>query len=296
MITTETSKTKLVVNVHAPLLLLMQLKFEATFLKRDAYLNNALRIEAEYLRKEIATPNSDMAKTFITKQLTALKLKPLNLLLSTETVDLINDVCKEKNITRDSFINRFFLLLTASDIVLDACFSEFLKIGNAETISDYIRTFSIDDFDSMIYLQFIPYYNSNVIDSIEEFVTQHPPFIRIRAILNHIIDNCDDEKMRHYRSAMYLFPFSKMALQKLPPDYKILEVDNSLGFNPFMTDKEIDLQELDDLLDIIVDKEQRKKDEVSKLMQKEKQARAEKATQVRSKKMQIKSEGEAKNE
>jgi hypothetical protein len=58
-----------------------------------------------------------------------------------------------------------------------------------------------------------------------------------------------------------------------------------------MTDNEIDLQELDDLLDIIVDKE---KDEVSKLMQKEKQARAEKATQVRSKKMQIKSEGEEK--
>jgi hypothetical protein len=127
MATTEINKTKILVKVHEPLIAIMQHKMEAACLKRDAYLDKALRVEAEFLRKEIATPNSDRAKNYIAAQLSDLKLKPLNLLLSTETVDLINEVCKEKNVPRDAFMNRFFLLLIASDTILSALFREFFS-------------------------------------------------------------------------------------------------------------------------------------------------------------------------
>jgi hypothetical protein len=127
MATTEINKTKILVKVHEPLIAIMQHKMEAACLKRDAYLDKALRVEAEFLRKEIATPNSDKAKNYIAAQLGDLKLKPLNLLLSTETVDLINEVCKEKNVPRDAFMNRFFLLLIASDTILSALFREFFS-------------------------------------------------------------------------------------------------------------------------------------------------------------------------
>ncbi len=127
METKEINKTKILVKVHEPLIAIMQHKMEAACLKRDAYLDKALRVEAEFLRKEIATPNSDKAKSYIAAQLSDLKLKPLNLLLSTETVDLINEVCKEKNVPRDAFMNRFFLLLIASDTILSALFREFFS-------------------------------------------------------------------------------------------------------------------------------------------------------------------------
>lgn len=127
MATKEINKTKILVKVHEPLIKMLQHKIDAACLKRDAYLDKALRVEAEFLRKEIATPNSDKAKNYIAAQLSDLKLKPLNLLLSTETVDLINEVCKEKNVPRDAFMNRFFLLLIASDTILSALFREFFS-------------------------------------------------------------------------------------------------------------------------------------------------------------------------
>ena len=116
------NKTKVLVNVYEPLIAIMKHKFDAACLKRDAYLDKALRIEAGFLRSEVKEPNSDRARNFIAENLKELKLKPLSLSLSTETVELVNEVCKEKNIPRDSFINRFFLLLVASETILKALF------------------------------------------------------------------------------------------------------------------------------------------------------------------------------
>ena len=93
----ETNKTKVLVNVYEPLITIMKHKMDAACLKRDAYLDKALRCEAELLREEITTPNSERAKTYIADNLKQLRLKPLGyLLLSQETVELINDVCKRK--------------------------------------------------------------------------------------------------------------------------------------------------------------------------------------------------------
>ena len=121
------NKTKVLVNVYEPVIAIMKHKLDAACLKRDAYLDKALQIEAGFLREEVTTPNSDKAKSYIADNLKQLKLKPLNLLLSTETVELMNEVCKEKNIPRDAFINRVFLLLIASDTVIDALFYRVIR-------------------------------------------------------------------------------------------------------------------------------------------------------------------------
>lgn len=170
------NKTKVLVNVYEPVIAIMKRKFDAACLKRDAYLDKALRIEAGLLREEVTTPNSDKAKTYIAENLKQLRLKQLNLLLSTETVELMNDVCKEKNIPRDAFINRVFLLLIASDTVIDVLFlSLFEKLEESygyginywddnwvewknETGREYIYMFD----------------RSNIIDSIECYIEVNP--------------------------------------------------------------------------------------------------------------------------
>lgn len=308
MATTEINKTKILVKVHEPLIAIMQHKMEAACLKRDAYLDKALRIEAEYLRKEIATSNSDKAKNYIAAQLGDLKLKPLNLLLSTETVDLINEVCKEKNVPRDAFMNRFFLLLIANDTILTALFKEFLqeaKIDNPilayiqqqcswQEVMDYFSLynhspcFEHDHYES-VYIR-----NSNALDAIEEIVSEFSPFMLVRGSIMYIGEKCSANGvvMRNYSGATYVFPFAKKALQKLPEHYENFEVDNALGFNTFMSDEQVATQQE---LDVSLQKEVNEKSKTDKLlaaMLKEKQARAEKDQQARLAK--AKSAGEAK--
>lgn len=303
MATKEINKTKILVKVHEPLIAIMQHKMEAACLKRDAYLDKALRVEAEFLRKEIATPNSDKAKNYIAAQLSDLKLKPLNLLLSTETVDLINEVCKEKNVPRDAFMNRFFLLLIANDTILTALFKKFLQEADIDqSMLGFIENFSpieVMDFFPRYDLYDFCYYgsvhirNSNALDTIEEIVSKFSPFMVVRGSIAYIIENCAvSEVMRTYFNAMYAFPFAKKALQKLPEHYENFEVDNTLGFNTFMSDEQVATQQE---LDVSLQKEINEKSKTDKLlavMLKEKQVKAEKAKQASLAK--AKSAGEAK--
>jgi hypothetical protein len=259
------NKTKVLVNVYEPLIEIMKRRFEDTCLKRDAYLDKALKSEAGLLKEEVTVPNSDKARSYIAENLKKLKLKPLNLLLSTDTVELINEVCKEKNIPRDAFINRFFLLLIASDTVIDALFFSLFK------------RFNMDDFESwngdwkawseLGSLNRYPlmakcFDRPNIIDSIEDFIEINP-FWRLRDYFA-----CYEENWK-----MYGFPFEKNALNKLPDEYSFLKTDNILGFNTFMTDEEVSEQEdLDKPISV-------KKAEVDKLLafaKKEKQTRSAK--------------------
>lgn len=230
------NKTKVLVNVYEPLIAIMKHKFDAACLKRDAYLDKALRIEARLLKEEVTMPNSDKAKSYVAENLKQLRLKPLNLLLSTETVELVSEVCKEKNIPRDVFINRVFLLLIASDTVIDVLFFGLYKKHNQnhdlESWAD-----DWDEWGGNIQLQ--PnwkmrscFNRPNILDSIEEFVEINP-FWRLRDYFS-----CYEKGWK-----MYNYPFEKMALNNLPDEYAFLKTDNTLGFNTFMSDDEISEQE-----------------------------------------------------
>lgn len=217
----EANKTKVLVNVYEPLIAIMKHKMDAACLKRDAYLDKALRFEAELLRKEIETPNSDRAKAYIADNLKQLRLKPLNLLLSQKTVELINEVCKEKNVPRDAFINRFCLLLIASNTVLATLFSDKgdeILCPFEEGLNGFSMGDLVDIFD-----------RDNILDSIEDLLNISP-FFRLRYIF--------DEYGKLYCSA-----FKKNVLNTLPNEYAFLKTDNMLGFNTFMTDDEVSEQE-----------------------------------------------------
>jgi hypothetical protein len=258
MATTE--KTKVLVNVYEPLIAIMKHKFDAACLKRDAYLDKAFKSEAGFLKEEVTVPNSDKAKNYIADNLKQLKLKPLNLLLSTETVELINEVCKEKNIPRDAFINRVFFLLIASNSVLKALFTDERMKFDDYHLLDYEGTYNAAEggfFD-----------RSNVLDTIEEFVATSP-FWRLRAVFED------------FWEGLYRYAFKKNALNKLPDDLAFLKTDNILGFNTFMTDDEVSEQEdLDKPISV-------KKAELDKLL-----AFAKKEKQTRP--VKTKSAGEAK--
>ena len=261
------NKTKVLVNVYEPLIAIMKHKFDAACLKRDAYLDKALRIEAGMLREEVTTPNSDQAKNFITENLKQLRLKPLNLLLSTETVELINEVCKEKNIPRDSFINRFFLLMIASDTILKALF--FFHRGKIEEIEeeysyafDYVQSELSD-----------PVREGNLINGLDviEGYSEESPLYIIRAAFNNLYiiqkdDNIfvsavyenkyhrthiggnnyesiktDSSKLKKLRT--YNYVFDKKCFSILPDEYSFIKTNNMLGFNTYIPDDELPKEE-----------------------------------------------------
>jgi hypothetical protein len=263
------NKTKVLVNVYDPVIAIMKHKFDAACLKRDAYLDKALKSEAGFLREEVTTPNSDKAKNYIADNLKQLKLKPLNLLLSTETVELMNEVCKEKNIPRDAFINRAFLLLIASDTVIDVLFFGLYKKHNP-SLDFESWGYDWDEWGHNInqksYWKMHHCFNRpNILDSIEEFVDINP-FWRLRDYFS-----CYEKDWKMYSS-----PFEKKALNNLPDEYAFLKTDNTLGFNTFMTDH--DVSELEAL-----DKTISAKVEVDKLLafaKKEKQTRPVKANPI----------------
>lgn len=259
------NKTKVLVNVYEPVIAIMKHKLDEACLKRDAYLDKALRLEAGFLRAEVTTPNSDKAKSYIANNLKQLKLKPLNLLLSSETVELMNDVCKEKNIPRDAFINRFFLLLIASDAVIDALFHQVIHnlesrigMGRWEDIRDEVRMNILNDCGVRID-------SFNILDNIEELV-KFQPFGNLRVAFT------DEPEWEN----LYSYVFEKNSLLKLPKEYAFLKTDNILGFNTFITDDEVSEQEA-------LDKTISAKIELDKLLafaKKEKQARPVKTKPV----------------
>lgn len=220
------NKTKVLVNVYEPLIAIMKHKFDAACLKRDAYLDKALRIEAGFLRDEVEKPNSDRARNFIAENLKELKLKPLSLSLSTETVELMNEVCKEKNIPRDAFINRFFLLLIASDAVIEVLFFHHPDFS-------YLKELGREHIDEQDFFK-----RPNILDTVEEFVSA-PPFFRVRFFCEGWGNSIP----------LYIFSFKKNCLNKLPNEYSFLKTNNVIGFNTFMTDDDVSEQ---DALDGII--------------------------------------------
>lgn len=105
-------------------------------LKRDAYLDHVLRHEAQQLRFEVPTANSDRAYAYIAQELNQLKRKALNLQLSEETVALINEVCEQKNIPRDAFIHRVLLLLLTGQKTIEVIIPEDWEWARIKLLED----------------------------------------------------------------------------------------------------------------------------------------------------------------
>lgn len=223
----EIGKTKVLVNIYEPLLRLLKRKLDKACLKRDAYLDLALRQELEFLRAEVTEKNSPKATRYISEAVKKLNTTPVSLQISRETADLMKSVCNEKNIPRDAFINRFVLFLTAPKAVLDVL----IPVLNEIELIDNVNSEKEEWF----------WARPNVIDTIQDFVGVSP-FWLLRSQLKY-------EK----RPGLYKSVFRPGQFSKLPDDLSIFKIPDAIGFNVFMSDEDVDLVELlaDDPFEIL---------------------------------------------
>lgn len=107
-------KTRIMVQLHEKLAKAIDRDFKALHIKRDGYLNELLTREIEELAEEAPVGNS----AEVLARLQARKLPDrvkLNLDLDETLVLRMNQVLKERNVPRDSFVNRIIFFLLAKE-------------------------------------------------------------------------------------------------------------------------------------------------------------------------------------
>ncbi|MES2299384.1 MAG: hypothetical protein V4582_20265 [Pseudomonadota bacterium] len=111
-------KTRIMVQLWGQLATVIARDFKALHIKRDAYLNDLFKREIENLATEVTFRNSDMVRETIQQRRLPNRVK-LTLELDESVVERIDWVLQDKNIARDSFVNRVLFFLVAKKIHLD---------------------------------------------------------------------------------------------------------------------------------------------------------------------------------
>lgn len=252
---TEELKTKILVNIYSPLILLMKKKFDAACLKRDAYLDLVFKYESEFLMNEIPqSGNSGEIKDYISKNIKKLNTTPVNFYLSKETIRLINTACEKRNVPRDAFFNRVILLLTASWDVIHVLFPAIKStwIDNegkrhthdVRTDAIFEPTMKRDEDEQYFFVR------ANVPDTLEKFVN-NSPFWLLRKCIAYINDYIETGDTANKHPNLYSYAFPSEAFSKLPEKRNFLKIDNVIGFNTFMDDESAIYAADDDQLDLL---------------------------------------------
>jgi hypothetical protein len=146
-------KKRIMVQLWGTLAKAIERDFKAMHLKRDGYLNELLTREIEELAEEVTFKNSDEVRQRIRERPLPDRVK-LNLELDDTLVLRIDEVLKEKNIPRDSFVNRVLFFLVAKQTHLEAL--------NIEYESDYAATAKpLEDARGFLYNPFFHIRNQN---------------------------------------------------------------------------------------------------------------------------------------
>lgn len=116
--TRKPGKCRIMVQLWGPLFKKLQLEFKALNIKRDRYLNDLFAAEIEKLAKEVTFRNSDAVRARIQEQKLPERVK-LTIELDKALAERMEFVLAEKNIPRDSFINRVLYFLVARQATLD---------------------------------------------------------------------------------------------------------------------------------------------------------------------------------
>ncbi|KWT91753.1 MULTISPECIES: hypothetical protein [unclassified Variovorax] len=117
-VTRKPGKRRIMVQLWGPLAKAIDRDFKALNIKRDRYLNDLFRSEIEELAKEVSFRNSDAVRARMQEQKIPERVK-LTIELDEEVIERIDAVLAEKNIPRDSFVNRVLFFLVAKDSMLD---------------------------------------------------------------------------------------------------------------------------------------------------------------------------------
>jgi hypothetical protein len=111
--------TKISVKIWRPLADALDAKLDTACLRRDAYLAKLLAGEMQRLDAEVSLPNSPTAHAFVADRLDALDRKLVSIALDPKIAEQLHAICARKNIVRDAFFNRLYLLLAASPKRID---------------------------------------------------------------------------------------------------------------------------------------------------------------------------------
>ena len=196
---------KILVNVWLPLLDSLNKKVEVACLRRDQYLDRIFRAELDELEGERAAPNSPAAKACVADHFAHLNCRSISLNLSHATISKLNQLCEEKNIVRDAFINRVLLCLVAKPKILEILFP----------IEEYReQVFEYWDRPGHAYLW-------QPLDTMGELVNE--PFSFIRECLGRAREEEEDDNYTFYQA-------------HVPDGFFGEKVKGTLGLNVFLPD------------------------------------------------------------
>lgn len=112
-------QTKITVKIYEPLLRDFDRQLDALFIKRDAFLNNMIKMEVQHLAADMEGKRmSTSAKRYVAGELKRLGTVQVNITVDKSTADDLNSVVEVSNIVRDAFINRLIMLLRSSHQLL----------------------------------------------------------------------------------------------------------------------------------------------------------------------------------
>jgi len=110
-------KQKISFRVSEILLAIFNNEILALPLARDQFLNNLIKVECEYLAKDMEGKRlSNEAKVFIANKLRSMEkgTRPVSVMLDVDVAARLNEIVGKTNIVRDAFVNRviYFFLMT----------------------------------------------------------------------------------------------------------------------------------------------------------------------------------------
>lgn len=111
-------KKRVMVQIWDHLAKAIDKNFKEMHIKRDGYLNDLFTREIEALATEVTFRNSNDVRKRLRERPLPNRVK-LNLDLDETLIKRMDDVLKDKNIPRDSFVNRVLFFLIAKDVHLD---------------------------------------------------------------------------------------------------------------------------------------------------------------------------------
>lgn len=114
----KSGKKRVMVQIWSVLAKAIAKQFKELHIKRDGYLNDLFTREIETLANEVTFRNSDEVRKRFRERPIPDRVK-LNLDLDETLIQRIDEVLKDKNIPRDSFVNRILFFLIAKDVHLE---------------------------------------------------------------------------------------------------------------------------------------------------------------------------------
>lgn len=120
---TKKPRSKLTIQIWDRLFNLLEQRTAEICQRRDALLERVIANEIDHLRDDLPVANSEAARAHIEHHLKLLlsgSKRQITLSLSPDTATRLDEVCTEKNVPREAFLNRVILFLVAKPTFLDA--------------------------------------------------------------------------------------------------------------------------------------------------------------------------------